>query len=66
MKNSMLEHQKKVFENISWKGEVFQKELVKSKEWLSEEEFRSLQLWLKSRFDNYGYNEKHSDTEIWG
>lgn len=64
----MLEHQKKVLENISWKDEVFQKELVKSKEWLTEKEFRMLEHWLKSRFNDSGYpnSDSHPETKVSG
>lgn len=45
MKN-MLEHQIIVLENVSHSKELFKKELLKSLNWLEEEEILQLKEWL--------------------
>ncbi|MFA9370227.1 MAG: hypothetical protein ACERIH_00780 [Labilibaculum antarcticum] len=46
----MLEHQKFVLKSVSDQEHLFRKELLKSIEWLSEEELYELFNWLKSNF----------------
>ncbi len=50
MERNMLEHQKKVIENVSNNDETFNKEIAKSREWLTVNDFEKLQKWLKSNF----------------
>jgi hypothetical protein len=44
----MLEHQKIVLKSVSDQEHLFRKELLKSIEWLSQEELYELFNWLKS------------------
>jgi len=50
MKRNMLEHQKKVIKNVSDNDETFNKEIAKSRKWLTNNDFEKLQKWLKSTF----------------
>jgi len=45
-KTTMLEHQIKVLENVRNNDELFRKEISKSRNWLSPEEFEKLKQWL--------------------
>ncbi|MFO7658350.1 MAG: hypothetical protein R6W78_14930 [Bacteroidales bacterium] len=47
MERAMLEHQKKVIENVSNNNEIVKKEISKSRKWLTENEFEELKDWLK-------------------
>jgi hypothetical protein len=47
---TMLEHQKKVLEAVSYDKALFRKELLKSLTWLNSEELTHLQLWLRENF----------------
>jgi hypothetical protein len=43
-KENMLEHQKKVIENVSHNDEIYNKEIEKSREWLTENDFKSCRI----------------------
>ncbi|MBN1598748.1 MAG: hypothetical protein JW894_10670 [Bacteroidales bacterium] len=53
----MLEHQKKVLEQLSYDKVLFRKEILKSFRWLKSYEIIMLHNWLK---DNYG--QKYPDV----
>ena len=42
----MLEHQKKLIQNISHDSQNVQKEFLKSRKWLTEQEFEELKKWM--------------------
>lgn len=46
----MLEHQKKVIENLSYDKGLFTKELLKSSKWLNVSELNKLFLWLRKKY----------------
>jgi ribosome recycling factor len=46
----MLEHQKIILENVRQDKKLFQKELVKSVNWLEDEEQKQLYHWLRKFF----------------
>lgn len=46
----MLEHQKIILENVRHDKKLFQKELVKSVNWLEEHDQEELYQWLKKSF----------------
>lgn len=46
----MLEHQKIILENVRHDKKLFQKELVKSVNWLEEEDQQELYKWLRESF----------------
>lgn len=48
----MLEHQKKVIENIANNKELFKKELYKSIAWLNSYELTQLRKWVRENFWN--------------
>ncbi len=48
MEINMLEHQKKIIENVSHINEIHNKEIAKSRKWLTENDFKKLQNWLES------------------
>lgn len=50
MKINMLEHQKMLIENVSNNEELFQKEILKARQWLDENDYVHLQNWLKLTF----------------
>jgi len=53
---TLLEHQKKVLENVCFDNELFKKELYKCLAWLEKEEIEELLEWLKSKY--WGTNSK--------
>lgn len=56
----MLEHQKFVLQAVADQKKLFQKELIKSMNWLDENDQEKLINWLKKRF----YNQKDIIDEI--
>jgi glutamyl-tRNA reductase len=54
----MLEHQKRIIQNVADDKEIFEKELYKSLVWLENEEIEELVKWLEN---NYGDS---NDEEI--
>lgn len=46
----MLEHQKKVIENLSYDKGLFTKELLKSSKWLKVSELNKLFHWLRQKY----------------
>ncbi|WP_421921153.1 hypothetical protein [Marinifilum sp.] len=48
----MLEHQKFVLEAVADQESLFRKELIKSMNWLDENDQEKLINWLKNRFNN--------------
>jgi hypothetical protein len=46
----MLEHQKIILENVRHDKKLFQKELIKSVNWLEKEDQRELYQWLKKSY----------------
>lgn len=57
----MLEHQKKVLENISYDKKLFKKELIKSVNWLASHEVFKLYHWVKEK---YGHTHYHIIKEV--
>jgi hypothetical protein len=53
----VLDHQKIMLTKISQDKSLFKKELYKSAQWLSNEEFRELYRWV-----NENYGENHGDV----
>ncbi len=54
---TMLEHQKKVLEAVSYDNKLFKKELIKSQAWLNIHDQTKLRLWVKQKF-----YQQHADT----
>lgn len=52
----MLEHQKKVLQNVSYNPDLFYKELVKSINWLPSHEVFKLYSWVKLKFGATHYH----------
>ena len=52
----MLEHQKLVLRNVAYNKEFFKKELVKTLNWINEEEKSDLYIWLKENFWSRHYD----------
>ncbi len=46
----MIDHQKIILENVKQDPELFRKELIKSLNWLSQEDKQKLYDWVKSKF----------------
>ena len=46
----MLEHQKKVIQNVAGNAELFKKELYKSLAWLNSYDLTQLRKWLRENF----------------
>jgi hypothetical protein len=46
----MLEHQKKLLEQLSYDKELFRKEIIKSFRWLKSFEIIKLHAWLKQNY----------------
>ncbi len=51
MSNTMLDHQKMVLKAVSSNPVLFEKELIKSLNWLNSHEVRELKIWIIKNFD---------------
>lgn len=47
---TMLEHQKKVLQNVAYDNELFKKELYKSLAWLNAHDLTQLRVWLRKNY----------------
>ncbi len=50
---NMLDHQKKLIKNLSTDSDMVRKEVLKSKQWLSDSDFAQLKEWLKINYGIY-------------
>ena len=49
-KETMLEHQMKVLQNVACDQELFKKELYKSLAWLNAHDLTQLRVWLRKKY----------------
>ena len=62
---TLLEHQKLILDKVKDDSALFEKELNKSLKWLSKEEKKELENWVKENYyDDYAYIINQIFTEI--